>query len=54
LRYVRDAMRKSTRKLFQMIDRWRAVYIERCTYGLGGGLTETARASGYGVVGPTL
>nr|DAO33122.1 MAG TPA: hypothetical protein [Caudoviricetes sp.] len=43
-----------TCRRIRLIDKWRAGYIERCTSGLGGGIAETARESGYGAAVPTL
>ena len=38
----------------RLIDKWRAGYIERCTFGSGGGSAETACESKYGAAVPTL
>lgn len=35
-------------------ERWRAVYIERCKHGSGGGYAKTADERKYGVAFPTL
>jgi len=40
-------------KVSDRLDGQRAVYIERCPYGSGGGMDETAGESQYGATVPT-